>query len=587
MVGRIAITVVAALALAPAAASAATTVDASGGTVFVDGDPGPNAITIAYENDNLVISEEGGVVTDANNHEHCQQDGSRVRCSALPEQEVVVRGRAGDDTLTADTNKVPVVLNGEAGDDVLNAGPTYGTHTRMSGGEGNDTLNAREGLLDGGTTGDAGDDTFNGHPQHGDRFQQEPGADTYAGGTPGSPCTTGPMPRSSLVAALGSPLGCTDTLAHAEGPIAVTLDGVANDGRPGEGDNVRADVETVFGSPAGDVLSAAGVPTWRNLEGLGGDDTITGGAGDDLLDGGGGTDQLSGGDGRDRLFSGYDEIGAPAPDRLDGGEGDDTFEIGPGPDDLVGGGGVDSVEFWRSDVSFDITLDDQPNDGAKGAGDADNVHSDVEIVETGDGADRIVGSDGAQRLYGGSGDDEIDGRGGFDILDGGRGADTLLARDGGFDIVNCGEGSDPAAQADAGDQVENCEATTLPPQPDRAKPELALAGAGSISAAAFRRARGVTVTARTNEPSVLAGEVLAKGMVARAGDLVLGQRTLPLAGAGARKLRIRFSRAYVRAIQRRVRKRAFRLTVRVTATDAAGNRSTASRRIAIRKAPAR
>ena len=92
--------------------------------------------------------------------------------------------------------------------------------------------------------------------------------------------------------------------------VNVTLDGVANDGKPGaETDNVMPDVEYVYGTPGDDTITApADHPTGIAFWGYGGDDTLLGGAesdhlwgmeGDDTLDGRGGNDILRGGAGAD------------------------------------------------------------------------------------------------------------------------------------------------------------------------------------------------------------------------------------------------------------------------------------------------
>ena len=74
--------------------------------------------------------------------------------------------------------------------------------------------------------------------------------------------------------------------------MAVDLDGVADDGQAGEGDNVGADVENVSGGSAGDRL-------------VGDEDAnvLIGGAGDDTLDGQDGRDALIGSAGSDSLHS--------------------------------------------------------------------------------------------------------------------------------------------------------------------------------------------------------------------------------------------------------------------------------------------
>src|SRR5207237_227207 len=65
--------------------------------------------------------------------------------------------------------------------------------------------------------------------------------------------------------------------------ISVTLDDVANDGAPGEGDNVRHDIENVIGGGGADTLVANGAAN-----------VLNGGPGDDSLDGGLGADTLNG-----------------------------------------------------------------------------------------------------------------------------------------------------------------------------------------------------------------------------------------------------------------------------------------------------
>jgi Ca2+-binding RTX toxin-like protein len=89
--------------------------------------------------------------------------------------------------------------------------------------------------------------------------------------------------------------------------LQIDLDGVADDGEPGESDNIDGDVEN-----------------------------LTGGAGDDRIGGNGARNQLRGGAGEDRLD------GAGSGDRLEGGAGADTILArGGGSDDVLCGEGVD------------------------------------------------------------------------------------------------------------------------------------------------------------------------------------------------------------------------------------------------------
>jgi hemolysin type calcium-binding protein len=77
--------------------------------------------------------------------------------------------------------------------------------------------------------------------------------------------------------------------------VLVSVDLEAGDGRPGDDDRIRRDVETVLGSQFADVL--VGSPRTEQLAGLDGDDQITGGTGAELLAGGEGNDRIDARDG--------------------------------------------------------------------------------------------------------------------------------------------------------------------------------------------------------------------------------------------------------------------------------------------------
>jgi hypothetical protein len=99
-----------------------------------------------------------------------------------------------------------------------------------------------------------------------------------------------------------------DSVSYAGAPVSVTLDGVADDGAAGEGDNVAPDVEDVFGTEGPDNL--VGSAAENTLDGNGGNDTISGGPGSDGLFGGEGNDEIDSRDG--------------SADRVDCGPGEDT-----------------------------------------------------------------------------------------------------------------------------------------------------------------------------------------------------------------------------------------------------------------------
>jgi Ca2+-binding RTX toxin-like protein len=77
--------------------------------------------------------------------------------------------------------------------------------------------------------------------------------------------------------------------------VDVAVDLEARDGRPGDDDRIRRDVESVIGSSFGDVLT--GSPRTTRLAGQDGDDRITGGTGPEELSGGRGDDRIDARDG--------------------------------------------------------------------------------------------------------------------------------------------------------------------------------------------------------------------------------------------------------------------------------------------------
>ncbi len=89
--------------------------------------------------------------------------------------------------------------------------------------------------------------------------------------------------------------GDDDSVSYAGAPVNVTLDGQANDGAAGEGDNVLADVEDIYGTDASDVI--VGSAAANTIDGNAGDDRINGGPGADSLIGGEGNDQITSRDG--------------------------------------------------------------------------------------------------------------------------------------------------------------------------------------------------------------------------------------------------------------------------------------------------
>jgi Ca2+-binding RTX toxin-like protein len=238
-----------------------------------------------------------------------------------------ISGGDGEDTaFYLRSANVSVSLDNIAADGEAGEADNVGSDVEdVTTGSGNDTLVGNDGrnVLDGGAGADSlsglgGDDVLmdSGGDKAADRMDGGAGDDTMAAGA-GPDVYTG-----------GDGEDAVTDYAGRHVPVTVSLDGNADDGAAGEGDNVAADVEDVTGGSAGDTL--AGNSADNELVGGAGDDTISGGDGNDGLDGGAGRDTLDGGAGRDDLR---------------GGAGADTLKTRDGLTDRADcGGGTDAVQ---------------------------------------------------------------------------------------------------------------------------------------------------------------------------------------------------------------------------------------------------
>jgi hypothetical protein len=280
-------------------------------------------------------------------------------------------------------------------------------------GDGSDRIQQEVGgLADGGE----GDDEITGSAPSGGTF-------VFAGG-----------PGADRLEAVGGTVGTVTYADHTEG-VTVRLNGFADDGAPGEGDNVLGNFTGMVGGSGDDRLEA-GVEG-SSLWGGGGNDTLLGSAGYDGLDGGEGDDQL---------------LAGLADDRLAGGAGADILSGGPGLDEVSYGGRA----------PLHLSIGDGANDGA--AGEGDDIRDDVESLTGGSGPDVLVGDDdanlliayggrdvlrglgGGDRLIGWNDGDELDGGAGPDIVQAGA-LDRPLLADGEADRLDCRSRA-PTIQAD-------------------------------------------------------------------------------------------------------------------------------------------
>ena len=234
------------------------------------------------------------------------------------------------------------------------------------------------------------------------------------------------------------------------------------------------------------------------LYGGSGDDKLFGNGGDDFLDGGAGNDELNGDSGNDILDGGLGN------DRLEGGYGDDTyiFGVGYGKETIYDYSGQNKIKFLEgirpSDLTvyasgqYDIVIkvkdgEDQitissfrnhndyrnfslefadgtvldktsalnPLKVIQGTSSNDSISAyftDMTIKGEA-GDDNLYGSSGADTLYGGTGNDSLNGDNGHDFLDGGAGDDRLTG-DYGNDTLDGGLGNDHLEGGDGNDLLD-------------------------------------------------------------------------------------------------------------------------------------
>lgn len=163
-----------------------------------------------------------------------------------------------------------------------------------------------------------------------------------------------------------------------DGGVNVSLNGIADDGAPGEGDDVIG-FQSIEGSPGPD-----------RLVGSDGDDRLVGGRGSD------GADRLFGGPGSDGLETGPGDVsdggpgddwitdnanpGGPGAKTLIGGEGNDRFTLTHGGGTVDAGPGDDTIDAWTYYAVAPRTISCGDGDDTVHANPADQVAADCEHV---------------------------------------------------------------------------------------------------------------------------------------------------------------------------------------------------------------
>lgn len=226
-----------------------------------------------------------------------------------------INAGSGDDDLRGGSASTAVTIFGGGGADNLNGmdGPTV-----IHGGEGND------GVFGGSSNdqvfGEGGDDRLRGHEGN-DLEDGGPGNDDI-GHSPGINHDSDPGADTQI----GGPGTDRLRLSGHNGGMTISIDGQANDGTPGEGDNIGSDIEQIDGTKGDDFFT-----------GSTGVDTFDGDSGNDEIRGAGGNDDLYGGGGDDKVF------GDAGSDKVQGANGADTVDGGPGTDQIYGDTGSCSV----------------------------------------------------------------------------------------------------------------------------------------------------------------------------------------------------------------------------------------------------
>jgi Ca2+-binding RTX toxin-like protein len=305
------------------------------------------------------------------------REGDVVRVRVEPD--------GSDQTFPADQVRRVTISSGD-GDDAITFDDSFALPTRILGRGGNDTI-----------TGGAGSDTILGGA----------GDDVIDGGL-GADFIAGDEGNDTL------------TYASRTQPLVVVMDGIANDGEAGEGDNVDGTIDTIFGGAAADRIDAQTQSGGKAIYGNDGNDTLTGGDGDDRLNGGLGDNHLRGAAGDDDLVGRY---------------GRDVFH---------GDAGIDTVTYYYVDHpagAVRAVLNGRSVSGATGERDA--IREDVENIVGTNFDDSLTGSDAPNVIRGLNGDDTIAGLGGIDSLFGDDGDDRFVTAgaDDDDDEIDGGAGS--------------------------------------------------------------------------------------------------------------------------------------------------
>lgn len=450
----------------------------------VHGGDGDDTLVGARGNDSI----DGGAGDDTLAHACSPVDSNDLSCDMFPDSDVFAGG-AGIDTVSyfyyvstpagypvnasidGVANDGPPGVHDNVGLDVENLQATTlmtatftgsGGPNRLEGGNAQSVLHGGGGadhLAFGGVlNGGAGEDEIHFAAIRGDGGDGDDrlfagefsGGGEYVGdllGGPGDDRFIGPGPRAGQTEDGGVGTDVLDATGSALG-VAVSLDGLANDGTGNGGLGNVIGIENMIGSEGDDRFE--GDAADNVFDGRGGGDFFSGGAGVDTIDY---SSRVAGvtvsedgvaNDGNALDLASWDNIapdverilGTGSADRLTGGvgendlvggAGDDTLDGGLGDDLLQGGSGANTVSYAGRAQGVSVAFDGIANDG--GDGEYDDLGSPEQF-------DNIIGGNGDDLLVGGAQANIIAGSGGDDLLLGAAGADALHGGAGDADIVS-------------------------------------------------------------------------------------------------------------------------------------------------------